>query len=209
MLSLAAARPPFVEFKTVAKDDRKASEERGIRVTRDVDFAFIMQPGGKDCVEKEAADWLASIKNKCLSGSPDAYPQEWVDAFHKKYAAWKEGQDAPLNGTSVREWPLLSPAQAQNFIALGMPTIEDVSAMTEEAMQRFGMGARILRDKSREWLQGKEIAATVMQENNQLKMQLAEMAERLAKLEAAPAVLAADEDKPRRGRPPRADVVTQ
>lgn len=209
MVALAAIRPPFVEFKTIAKDDRIASEEKGFRVTRDVDFAFIMQAGSKDCVEKEAAAWLASIKQKLVSGSPDAYPQEWVDSFHKKYAAWKEGQDAPVNGTSVREWPLLSPAQAQNFIALGMPAIEDVAAMTEEAMQRFGMGARVLRDKAREWLQGKDVAAAVMEENNALKIQLAELADRLAKLEAAPVASGADEDKPRRGRPPRVDVVTQ
>jgi hypothetical protein len=139
-VQIAQARPPFVEFKQIAKHDPKRSEELGYRVTKNVDMAFIMQPGSRDQVEIEAEAWLNSIKRKMLDAAPDAYPQEWVDGFRKKYEMWKEGNEAPLNGTSVKEWPVLSPAQVQNFIALGLLTIEDVAAMTEEAMGRYGMG---------------------------------------------------------------------
>lgn len=195
-VSMAQSRPPFVEFKRVAKDDPKRSVEVGYRVTKDVDMAFIMQPGSKDQVERVASDWLESIKRKSLEGAPDAYPQDWVEAFSRKYESWKQGHEAPLNGTSVKEWPLLSPAQAENFIALRVMTIEDVAAMTEECIGRVGMGGRELREKARQWISGKEISEVAIQENMQLKKTVEELSARLAELEA---------DKPKRGRKPKAE----
>jgi hypothetical protein len=193
-ISLAPARPPFVEFKRVAQHDPKASVEAGYHKTRDVDVAYIMQPGSKDVHEKKAVEWLESIKRKGLEGAADAMPPEWIDGFHKKYSAWKEGLEPPIDGTSVREWSYLSPAQVENLISIRVLSIEDCAAMTEEAMGRFGMGGRQLRDKAREWLKGKEISQTVMQENDALKKQLAELADRLAQLETPV-------EKPKRGRP--------
>lgn len=189
MIGIQQARPPFVEFKQIARHDPRRSQEVGYRVTKDVDMAFIMQPGSRDQVEIEASAWLDSIRRKMIDAAPDAYPQEWVEGFKKKYEAWKAGLDAPLNGTSVKEWPLLSPAQVQNFQAIGLMTIEDVSAMTEEAMGRVGMGARELRDKARQFLTAKDVAATA----------IAERDERISALEAKIAELEAD--KPKRGRP--------
>jgi hypothetical protein len=191
-VQIAQARPPFVEFKQIAKHDPKRSEELGYRVTKNVDMAFIMQPGSRDQVEIEAEAWLNSIKRKMLDAAPDAYPQEWVDGFRKKYEMWKEGNEAPLNGTSVKEWPVLSPAQVQNFIALGLLTIEDVAAMTEEAMGRYGMGGRELREKAREWISRKELTANALKENEELKGLVAELKSRLESLES---------DKPRKGKP--------
>lgn len=193
MIGMQQSRPPYVDFRQVAKHDPKRSLELGYRVTKDVDMAFIMQPGSKDCLEIEASAWLESIRRKSLEAAHDAYPEEWVRAFQQKFDAWKAGQEAPLNGTSVKEWPVLSPAQAQNFIALHLLTIEDVADMTEEAMQRYGMGSRELREKAREWIKGKEFAKTAINENETLKQQLAEALERIKALEEG-------EDKPRRTR---------
>ena len=179
-MELHQARPPFVEFKRVAVHDKLRSEELGRRVTKDLDMAFIMQPGSKDQVERIAMDWLDMIRSKLVNGAADAYPQEWVDGFRKKFDAWKSGQDAPLNGTSVKEWPVLSPAQADNFISMHILTIEDVAAMTEEAMRSYGMGGRELKQKAQEWCKGKD-SATI--ENEVLKKQLEALTERLAQLE--------------------------
>ena len=188
MIGLQQARPPFVEFKQVAMHDPQKSIELGYRVTRDVDFAFIMQPGSKDCLEKEASEWLASIRRKSLEGAHDAYPPEWVDGFHKKFDAWKSGQEPPADGTSVKEWPILSPAQVQNFLSLRIITIEDVAALTEEAMQRVGMGSRELREKAREWLQTSELSKAAVTENSMLKAELAELKQQVADLLAAGSV---------------------
>lgn len=197
-MQIAQARPPYVEFKRIAVHDPVKTQEMGRRVTKDVDFAFIMQPGSRDQVERVATDWLEMIKLKNLEASPDAYPEEWVRGFHEKYKAWSEGQEIPLDGTSVKEWPVLSPAQAENFIALRILTIEDVAAMSEDAMGRYGMGGRDLREKAREWLQSKDVAKNVMQENEELKKQLAQAIERIAQLESGQVV-----EKIRRTRKPK------
>ena len=179
-MELHQARPPFVEFKRIAVHDKQQSEKLGRRVTKDLDMAFIMQPGSKDQVERIARDWLNMLKIKAVNGAADAYPQEWIDGFHRKFEAWQQGQDAPLNGTSVKEWPVLSPAQADNFISMHVLTIEDVAAMTEEAMRSYGMGGRELKQKAQEWCKGKDSASV---ENELLKKQLALLTERLSKLE--------------------------
>lgn len=197
-MQIAQARPPFVEFKRIAVPDSVKTQELGRRVTKDVDFAYIMQPGSRDQVERKATDWLAMIKQKNLDASPDAYPEEWVRGFHEKYKAWLDGQEMPLDGTSVKEWALLSPAQAENFIALRILTIEDVAAMTEDALGRFGMGGRELRDKAREWLTKQEVAGSLAIENQELKQQLADLSARLAQLETGQVV-----EKARRGRKPK------
>lgn len=194
MIGIQQARPPFVEFKQVPRHDPKKSEELGYRVTTDVDFAFVMQPGSRDQVEIEAQAWLASIKRKMLDAAPDAYPQDWVDGFHKKYDLWKQGLEAPVNGTPVREWPLLSPAQVLNFNAIGILSVEDVAEMTEEAMARFGMGARELKEKAKSFLTAKDVAQQAIADRDQ---KIKELEARIAELES---------DKPKRGRPKLAEA---
>ena len=191
-MQIAQARPPFVEFKQVAIHDAKRSNELGYRVTKDVDRAYIMQPGSRDVFEIDAEQWLKQIRQKAIDDAHDAYPREWIDQFQKKYDLFKEGQEAPPNGTHVREWPHLSPSQVQNFVAARIITVEDVANLTEEALGRVGLGTRELRDKAREWLASRDMARNALQENDALKAQLAELTARLAELEA---------DKPKRGRP--------
>lgn len=192
MIQIAQSRPPYVEFKQVAVFDQRRSEEVGYRVTKDVDMAYIMQPGTRDVLEVKAQDWLDRIKLKAINATHDSFPQEWITQYQTKYDLWKQGQEAPPNGTHVKEWPLLSPAQVQNFVSLRIITVEDVAAMNEEAMQKAGMGSRELREKAREWLAKREASAGALKENEELKKQLAELSTRLAELES---------DKPKRGRP--------
>jgi len=196
-MHIAQARPPFVEFKQIAIHDPKRSNELGYRVTRDVIRAYIMQPGSRDVFEIDAEAWLAQIRAKVLDDAHDAYPQEWVDQFFKKCELFKAGQEAPVNGTHVREWPHLSPAQVQNLVAARIITVEDVAALTEEALSRVGMGSRELREKAREWLEKRDLTKSALQENEALKSQLADLTARLAELEA---------DKPKRGRPAKIEL---
>ena len=198
MIEMSQSRPPYIEFVRVAVDDPRRSVDLGYRVTKDVDMVHVMQPGSKDCVEIGAVAWLTSIKSRMLEQAYNCYPQEWVTAFHGAYEAWKTGQEPPLVGTSVKEWAFLSPSQAQNLIALRIITIEDVAAMTEEAMQRFGMGGRDLREKARKWIADHEVAGNLADENEALRAQLAALSARVAELESPPKV--------KRGRKPKEGI---
>lgn len=191
-MQVSEARPPFVTWERRAVHDPVASNAIGRRVTKDVDFALIMQVGSRDQVERYADDWLDMIRQNLLNGSANAYPQEWVDGFRKAYEAFKNGHEAPLNGTSVKEWSYLSPSQAHNLISMGALTIEDVGSFTEDAMRAYGMGGRELREKAREWLSGKD---SLKAENDVLKEQLKALTERLDALQL---------DEPvKRGRKPK------
>ena len=192
MIGIAQARPPYIEFYIGTKPDPKKSVELGYRVTKDIDMVRIIQPGSRDTLEMVASEWLDRIKVKFLENAHDALPEEWIASFRKKYEMWKEGQEAPVNGTSIKEWPLLSPAQVSNLMACHILTIEDVAEMTEMAMQQAGMGSRELKTKASEWLKGKEISEAAMLENNKLKQEIEELKAQMAEFLA---------DKPKRGRP--------
>jgi hypothetical protein len=182
---------PFIEFYREAKMDKPASEALGRRVTKDVNMVRIVPKGGSLVLEKTPEEWIQQLKNKSINQAHDAYPLDWINQIELGYESWKKGFDAPLNGTSVKEWAYLSPAQSENLIGLRILTIEDVSEMTEEALGNYGMGARELRDKAKEYLKGKSVSDEVAKENQELKKQMAEMQAQLAELMA----------QPKRGRP--------
>lgn len=208
---VAQPRPPFVEFKQVARPDPKASLEAGMAMTKNVNMAFIMQPGSRDQLEIRAEDWLKSIKDKMLTGAHDAYPPEWVDGFHKKFDLWRQGLESPLMGKPIREWPVASPAEVENCIAARILTVEDLANATEEALGKIGMGARALREKAREWLaaaadHGKSVERIAALESKieDLARQNEVLLQKLAAVgvgDSAPAISVGD--APRRGRPPK------
>lgn len=142
-------KPPYVEFQTRAVEDRTASLDAGHFVSRDVHYAVITPAGSRDRIEKEAEAWLADIE---ISARDDRIPSTWPPLYRQKYEMWCKGQEAPEEGTPIRDWPAVSPAQCQTLLNIGIPTVEHLAEATEEALQRIGMGSRALREKARAWI---------------------------------------------------------
>lgn len=196
-IALMQPRPPFIVFEQRAIEDRNASIAAGGLVMKDVDYVVIRQVGSRDTVEKEAAEWLNDIDRMVRA---NAYPADWAKHHRQAYEAFKEGREAPELGLSVREWPSVSKAQAENLIRVGVRTVEDVAVMNEQSMQRFGMGARELKAKAAAYLETREnnkaaeqLAALQVEIENKdtriatLEEQNALLARRLDALEAAQA----------------------
>lgn len=202
------SRPPYVEFKQVAVEDRQATIEQGRRITKDLNMAFIMQPGSKDQVEKIAEDWLAQIKNKMLTGAPDAYPPEWVDGFHKKFEMWQAGIETPPNGTSLRQVAFLSPASIENYQAMRIITVEDLAAMDEVAIQHAGIGSRSDRDKARAFLQSTADHGKAVEEIAALKATIETQASTIEELRRNQAELTAQITELATAKKPRAAAAT-
>jgi FtsZ-binding cell division protein ZapB len=194
MPAIQEARPPYVEFKQVAVEDRNASIEQGRRVAKNINMAYVMQIGSKDQTEKIAEDWLAQLKRKSVEGE---YPEAWVKHFDAKFQDWLAGRESPENGYPIREWAVLSPAEVENLLEMKIRTVEDLAAATEELLQK-NLGLRTLKQKAQAWLEsansGAEQLAALKIENEQLKDTIERMNERLQAVEA---------DKPKRGRPPK------
>ena len=187
-ISLMPQRPPYVQFEQRAVEDRNATIKAGGLVMRDVDYAIVMQVGSKDTAEKEALDWLNDLDRLAQNGN---YPIEWAQHFRRQYESWKAGHEVPELGLSVRQWPSLSKAQAENLLAAGVRTVEDVATMNEQTMQRVGMGARELQRKARAYVDSREtnkaaeqIAALQADLENR-DATITSLEQRLAKLEAA------------------------
>ena len=111
------------------------------------------------------------------------------------YEAWLEGNSIPETGTPLGAWHGVNAEQAEALRAIGIATVEQLASATENQLARPPMpNMRRLRDQAVEYLEGADAAEKDRR-----------IADLEAKLEAALEMMgeAKQEDKPRRGRPPK------
>ena len=140
---------PFVRFERKPIEDKAESERQGRYVAKDVDFALVTAPYSKDIFKQKAKDWFATIKQDMQNGR---FPQEWYEKFEKQYEAFKNGQEMPVEGTAIRGWGVISPAQQEELIRMNILTVELLSNINDEGVKRIGMGAVDLKTKAKAWL---------------------------------------------------------
>jgi hypothetical protein len=172
-------RPPYVRFERRPVEDRTKLLQSGRYGFKDVDIACITSPGQKDIVERPAQEWLTYLAKQADDGR---IPSTWVEHFRKTYDSWQQGQEAPVSGTPIKGWALLSPAQQENVIQANIRSVEDLAAANDSAIGAIGMGGLTYRDKARAWLaesekQGStaEQLASLQRDNEALKAQVAEL----------------------------------
>jgi len=141
--------PPLVRFERTAKEDKAESKKQGKYVARDVDMVLVTPPYSKDVFKKEAKSWFDDL---AVDVANERIPASWVDKFKDSYERWKSGQELPLDGTPIRGWGVISPAQQENLIRVNILTVEDLSKINDEGTRRVGMGATELKNKALAWL---------------------------------------------------------
>lgn len=72
--------------------------------------------------------------------------REYTERWPKEYAAFKEGIEISPDGTPLEEWPVLKRSQVMELKYLGFKTVEQVSQMNDQVIQRIGMGGRNLKN---------------------------------------------------------------
>lgn len=142
-------RPAYVRFERVAIENKTASVAAGHFVGIDVDMALITPPYSKDVFKIKVPQWFENMKQDVANGRMQ---QEWADQYKAAYKAFQNGQEMPLNGTPIRGWGVLSPAQQETLIQLRVLTVEDLAGINDEGMHRLGMGAVDLKNKAKAWL---------------------------------------------------------
>lgn len=158
--------PPYVTFETRAEEDRQASIDAGHMVYRNVDYAIITPRGSKDRIERVAHEWLAHIDRESRQ---DRFDPAWVAGYRKNYQFWKDGQEAPVEGTALTQWPGLSPAQIKNFANINVRSVEDIASANEETISRMGQGARDLKNRAINWLQSSKEVGKVAEQFSALQ----------------------------------------
>lgn len=167
-------RPPYVEWKRRSVEDRNASIAAGHYVARDEDFAIIMRPGSKDTVEKPAEVFLKELADKART-NPNDIPADWPMKFRQSYEFWKNGEAEPLQGTSIKAWPAISPAQADMIIRAGIRTVEDLAGLPDSEVGILGVGGISLKQKARSWLEAAADKGVLAAKNAALETQVADL----------------------------------
>lgn len=194
-IGIAEQRPPYVVFETRSMEDRQASIDAGRIIYKDVDFAIITPQGSKDRIEQVALEWLAKIEKEAAHGR---FHPDWPRQYRRAYQDFLEDKDPQVDGTPLKDWPILSPAQIRNFNAINLRSVEDIANANEETIMRMGMGARDLQNRARNYLKvssgDSKVAENVSRleseneglkkRNEELSSQMAQLAQRLAFLEA-------------------------
>ena len=137
----------YVEFELRPEEDREASIDQGMPVFKDVEFAMITMPGGGLVVDKPINEALLhewkNGDNRRKPPSPFAY---------RAYEAWKEGREAPVNGTDLKNWPGVTPAQLKTCQNATVRTIEDLAEANADTIRKLGMGGVAMMEKAKAYL---------------------------------------------------------
>lgn len=139
----------YVEFMLHPKVDRAATEEEGKTIYKDVEMCKITMPGGNNVVEKKVTsqlleEWKHGNRN---TGKPPA-----LFALNA-YEAWKDGLDAPVEGTDLKNWAAITPAEFKQCQSANIRTVEHLAEASAEAQKRLGMGGLKLIRKAQAYVE--------------------------------------------------------
>lgn len=170
--------------------DQKASDEAGCPRYRNAEHVRLMVAGDSLNVPVLPVD--DGIKQR----------------FAPQYARWKTNRDdKQIDGTPLKEWPLLTPAQIMEFRGINVFTVEQLSEISDANVTRLYDG-RVWRKKATDWLRIAKDSGVVNQQAVQIERQnekIAELEKTLLEMSAHFAAHSEDAaDAPRRGRPPKA-----
>lgn len=166
LLEREVDRPAYIRFEVRAVPDAEATLAAGHHVSKDVNYVLVTPPYSKDCVEKKADTWFAQKELDVKNGRVSP---KHLAMWKESYERWKNGLEPPLDGTSVKEWNAISPAQCKNLISAGCRTIEDVAAVNDEGLKRIGIGGIDLKNKAKAWLQAAKDHGPLVNEVTHLK----------------------------------------
>lgn len=183
-------RPPYVRFERRVVEDKAASLREGRYVGKDIDFVVVTPTYSKDEFPAKYEGWIVNAERNARDGRMNP---KWVELWKEAYGMWKNGQEVPLNGTPIRGWGLISPAQQETLIQMNCKTVEDLALINDDGRRRIGMGAMDLQNKAKNWLQAMKDHGPITtqvtaleQENKILKSQVETLAAQVAALRANP-----------------------
>lgn len=125
----------FARFYLGKTQNNHKSKLEGHAVFDDVEMVEIVIPGDKNTL----VDTMVN----------DSHRQRWPQL----YKAFKEGLSPSETGYPIEHWPAITAAQAANFKALHIHTVEALAGLSDGVLQNVGLGARDLRTRAQNWLQ--------------------------------------------------------
>jgi len=143
--------------------------------------------------------------NRDDEGRKIAFLRYRWEMIERAYNAWKEGVEAPLDGTPLGAWAGINEAQANAFRSVGIKTVEGVRDIPEVLIGKVPLpSVREIVKQAGLFLDARDASSAAARQAEQD----AKIASLQEKLDAAMELLeqANKPDKPRRGRPSNAEI---
>lgn len=140
---------PLVRFERMAVEDHVESLRVGRYMAKDVDYVIITPPYSKDEVVKKVKNFLEDNQRKVQNRQ---MPASAAERYEQEYQGWLKGQELPPDGTPIRGWAMISPAQSAMLIDRKILTVELLSTVNDEGLRLIGMGGHELRAMAKSWL---------------------------------------------------------
>jgi len=161
----------IAEFRLEAVKNNFRSEREGKPCFDEVEFVRIVVPGDRK------TEWDGRVK--------DEHRARWP----RHYAAFKAQQEAPTEGTPIKEWPPIGRAQAEELAFAHVKTVEQLAELPDELLNKtVSMGGYDLREKARRWLAAAKDSApmeALAAENKELKANMEVMTQNMADMKRA------------------------
>ena len=159
----------FVEFYDEAVKQEYKSKTAGHPIFKKEPFIRIVSPGG-----------YQEICRKIVDADKIRFPEHW--------AAYVRGAKMPVQGMPVEQWAQLDVAQVKTLKANDVHTVEQLSALSDTALQHLGVGYQHLRAQALNYVKAteeNEFVAKLTSENQELKERLGAIEKKLAGQDAA------------------------
>ncbi len=169
------------------------SQQEGRPIFYMADFIRIEVPGDRNTI----------IDTFVNEGHKQRFPIQWAQYQNTK----AEGGSNDVQGTLLRDWPIITSAQAQEFKHFKFYTVEQIAAASDDQIQKIGMLAGMspysLRDKAKAYLSNAKDSALVQSQADELRKRDTE----IEALKNQMSELMGTMNVPRRGRPPKDEKV--
>lgn len=133
----------YLQFEARAKAVPGETTESGAQKYIDVDHVMVTPQGSHDQLDADAEQWISG---------KEQIRDQFADQYRKEYSAWKEGQEAPVNGTDIKMWAAITPAQLKQLQAAHVRSVEELAGANDGVIKMLGMGGTTLVERAKAWL---------------------------------------------------------
>jgi len=180
---------PAVRFYSKEVLHEFKTQQEGRPIYYMTDFVRIEIPGNQFTI----IDTFANDTHK------KQYPTQWAHYQNEK----RDMGEDDISGTLLRDWPLLTAAQARELKHYHFYTVEQCANASDEQLSKIGMivgmGSHAFRDRARNYLARAKDSAIVDAQADELRKRDTE----IEALKQQMSKLMDKSDAPRRGRPPK------
>lgn len=176
---------PYVRFELRSRETRAPD---GTPQFEDVAWALVTPSGSRDVLEKIATEWIAGLEAHAVAGR---IPAQWPAEYRAALKGWLEGQEVPVGGTPVKNWPALSASQRKAVENAGILSVEDLALANDEAKGRIGMGCETIVNMAKAWVADKNGPGALAAKYEDAMLKNAALQERVASMEKTVAELLA------------------